>query len=99
MRARRAAKAGRAAEVDLAQMLRERLPKTVDKTSQAIKSGKLAGADLASSHCLRSNAHSDLGKFAPGAQQRQRSPPALATLAGSLATRGDAQVDRAQVGR
>jgi lipoprotein NlpI len=49
---------------DLAQMLRERLQETVDKTSQAIKSGKLAGIDLANCHCLRSNAYSDLGKFA-----------------------------------
>ena len=49
---------------DLGQMLRERLQETVDKTSQAIKSGKLAGNDLANSHCLRSNAYSDLGKTA-----------------------------------
>jgi lipoprotein NlpI len=36
----------------------------VEKTSQAIKSGKLDSADLANSRCLRSNAYSDLGKFA-----------------------------------
>jgi lipoprotein NlpI/transglutaminase-like putative cysteine protease len=59
----KSAKAGRGGKMDLSQMLRERLAETVDKTSQAIKSGKLAGADLANSHCLRSNAYSDLGKF------------------------------------
>jgi lipoprotein NlpI len=53
----------RAAKKDLAQMLRERLEETVDKTSQAIKSGKLAGNDLASGYCLRSSALSDLGRF------------------------------------
>jgi lipoprotein NlpI len=35
----------------------------VDKTSQAIKSGKLDGNDLASGYCLRSSALSDLGRF------------------------------------
>ncbi|HSR80843.1 MAG TPA: DUF3857 domain-containing protein [Hyphomicrobiaceae bacterium] len=60
----KSAKAGRGGKMDLGQMLRERLQETVDKTSQAIKSGKLVGADLANSRCLRSNAYSDLGKFA-----------------------------------
>ena len=53
----------RAGKKDLAQMLRERLEETVDKTSQAIKSGKLAGNDLANGYCLRSSALSDLGRF------------------------------------
>ena len=46
---------------DFAQTLRDQVQETVDKTSQAIKSGKLAGADLANSYCLRSGAYASLG--------------------------------------
>ena len=46
---------------DFAQTLRDQVQETVDKTSQAIKSGKLAGADLAGSYCLRSGAYASLG--------------------------------------
>jgi lipoprotein NlpI len=46
---------------DFAQTLRDQLQETIDKTSQAIRSGKLTGADLAGAYCLRSNARSDLG--------------------------------------
>jgi lipoprotein NlpI len=60
-RAIKAVASAKAAKKDFAQTVRDRVQETVDKTSEAIKSGKLAGADLASSHCLRSAAHSDLG--------------------------------------
>jgi lipoprotein NlpI/transglutaminase-like putative cysteine protease len=46
---------------DFTQALRERLQETVAKTTEAIKSGKLTGSDLAASYCLRSNAYADLG--------------------------------------
>jgi lipoprotein NlpI len=59
-----AALSARAAKKDFAQTLRDRLQETVDKTTQAIKSGKLAGSDLAGSHCLRGEAYSSLGKAA-----------------------------------
>jgi len=76
-------KAGRGGKMDLGQMLRERLQETVDKTSQAIKSGKLVGVDLANSHCLRSNAYTDLGKFAEAradADEAVRLVPNSATI-------------------
>ena len=50
-----------AAKKDLAQGVREQLQETLDKTTLAIKSGRLTGADLAGAYCLRSTAHSDLG--------------------------------------
>jgi lipoprotein NlpI len=46
---------------DPAQTLRDQLQDTIDKTTQAIRSGKLTGSDLAGAYCLRSNARSDLG--------------------------------------
>jgi lipoprotein NlpI len=36
---------------------------TVAKTTQAIKSGRLGGSDLAGAYCLRSGAHADLGSI------------------------------------
>jgi lipoprotein NlpI/transglutaminase-like putative cysteine protease len=56
-----AIKSGPAAKKDLPTILRDRLHDTVAKTTQSIKSGKLAGADLAGAYCLRSAAHADLG--------------------------------------
>jgi lipoprotein NlpI len=59
-------KSGRSAATskkDFTQTLRERLQETVDKTTEAIKSGKLTGSDLAASYCLRSNAYGDLGRL------------------------------------
>jgi lipoprotein NlpI len=58
----KAVASAKAAKKDFARTVRDRLQETIDKTSQAIKSGKLAGADLASSYCLRSGAQSDLGQ-------------------------------------
>jgi lipoprotein NlpI len=55
--------AARTAKKDLGQMLRDRQQETVDNTTKAIKSGKLAGSDLVSAFCLRGTAYSDLGKF------------------------------------
>jgi lipoprotein NlpI len=57
----RSVKSVPAAKKDPAKMVRDQLQETIDKTTQAIKSGKLAGADLAGSYCLRSGARSDLG--------------------------------------
>jgi lipoprotein NlpI len=53
---------GAVAKKDFAQTLRDRLEETVQKTTQAINSGKLTGNDLVGSHCLRGSARSDLGK-------------------------------------
>ena len=50
-----------AVKKDPAQTLRDQLQDTVDKTTQAIRSGKLTGTDLAGAYCMRSNARSDLG--------------------------------------
>src|SRR5262249_7176611 len=52
-----------AANKDFAQTLKDRLGETIDKTSAAIKSGKLSGPDLARSSFLRSGALSNLGQF------------------------------------
>ena len=57
----RSVKYGPAAKKDPTKMVRDQLQETIDKTTQAIKSGRLAGADLAGSYCLRSSARSDLG--------------------------------------
>jgi lipoprotein NlpI len=50
-----------AAKKDIAQTLRDQSRETIDKTTQAVSSGKLTGTDLAAAYCLRSNARSDLG--------------------------------------
>ena len=55
--------AGAAPKKNFTQVLRDRHQETVNKTTEAIKSGKLAGADLASSYCMRSRAYSDLDSF------------------------------------
>jgi lipoprotein NlpI len=51
------------AKNDFAQVLRDRLQETISKTTEAIKSGKLAGNDLVNSYCLRSDAHTNLGSL------------------------------------
>jgi lipoprotein NlpI/transglutaminase-like putative cysteine protease len=48
---------------DFSALLRERVQGTVTQTTQAIKSGKLSGADLSNAYCLRSSAHADLGSL------------------------------------
>jgi len=45
-----------------AQVLRDRLQEVVNRTSETIKSGKLAGRDLAVAYCARSDALSNLGQ-------------------------------------
>jgi lipoprotein NlpI/transglutaminase-like putative cysteine protease len=57
----RSVKFAPAAKKDPAKIVRDQLQETIDKATQAIKSGRLAGADLAGSYCLRSSARSDLG--------------------------------------
>ena len=83
-RAIKAVASAKAAKKDFAQTVRERVQETVDKTSQAIKSGKLAGADLASSYCLRGAAHADLGlsdkAIADANEAMKLTPNAPATL-------------------
>jgi lipoprotein NlpI len=56
-----AIKTAKTAKKDFATILKERVQDTVTKTTQAIKSGKLAGSDLAGAYCLRAGAHADLG--------------------------------------
>jgi len=50
-----------ATKKDFSQTLRDQLNETIDRTSQAIRSGKLASGDLAGAYCMRSNARSHLG--------------------------------------
>jgi lipoprotein NlpI len=57
----RAVKSAAAVKKDVAQTVRDQLQETIDKTTLAIRSGKLTGADLAGAYCLRSNARTDLG--------------------------------------
>jgi hypothetical protein len=52
-----------AANKDFAKVLRDRLEETISKTTDAIKSGKLSGDDLANSYCMRSDAHTNLGSL------------------------------------
>ena len=54
-------KSAAAAKKDVAQTVRDQLNETIDKTTQAIRSGKLSGADLAGAYCLRGSARSDVG--------------------------------------
>ena len=56
-------KTAKAAKKDFAVLLRERVEDTVAKTTQAIKSGKLGGSDLAGAYCLRAGANADLGSI------------------------------------
>jgi lipoprotein NlpI len=58
-----ALKSAAAAKRDFAAVLKERLRDTVAKTTQAIKSGRLGAADLASAYCMRSSAHADVGSI------------------------------------
>jgi lipoprotein NlpI len=54
-------KSAAAAKKDVSQTLRDQLNETIDRTTQAIRSGKLSSGDLAGAYCLRSNARSHLG--------------------------------------
>jgi lipoprotein NlpI len=57
----RSVKSAAAAKKDVAQTVRDQLQETIDKTTLAIRFGKLTGTDLAGAYCLRSNARTDLG--------------------------------------
>lgn len=54
-------KSATAAKKDAAQTVRDQLNETIDKTTLAIRSGRLSSADLAGAYCLRSSARSHLG--------------------------------------
>ena len=57
----KSAKSAAAGKKDAAQTVRDQLNETIDKTTLAIRSGRLSGADLAGAYCLRSSARSHLG--------------------------------------
>jgi lipoprotein NlpI len=80
-----AIKSAKAAKKDFATLLRERMQDTVAKTTQAIKSKKLAGSDLAGAHCLRAGAQADLGEIkealADAGEALKLTPQAPETLA------------------
>jgi lipoprotein NlpI/transglutaminase-like putative cysteine protease len=59
--ARRPKGTARVAKRDLGQALRKQLQDRIEKSTLAIKSGKLGETDLAGSYCLRSSAHGELG--------------------------------------
>jgi lipoprotein NlpI len=61
--ARRPKGAARVAKRDLGQALRKQLQDRIEKSTQAIKSGKLGERDLAGSYCLRGSAHGELGNL------------------------------------
>jgi lipoprotein NlpI len=46
---------------DIGHTVRDQLHETIEKTSLAIRSGRLAGADRAAAYCLRASARSHLG--------------------------------------
>jgi lipoprotein NlpI len=46
-----------------AESIRQRLLESIDKATETINSGKLAGKDLAAAHCLLSDSYSDLGQL------------------------------------
>ena len=48
---------------EFAQRLRKLKQELIDKTTETIKSGKLAPSDMADAYCIRSNALSDLQRF------------------------------------
>ena len=50
-----------AAKKDVGQTVRDQSTETIDKTTLAIRSGKLSSADLAGAYCLRSSARAHLG--------------------------------------
>ena len=54
-------KSAAAGKKDAAQTVRDQLNETIDKTTLAIRSGRLSSADLAGAYCLRSSARSHLG--------------------------------------
>jgi len=54
-------KSAAATKKDVAQSLRDQVNETIDKTTLAIRSGRLSSADLAGAYCLRSSARSHLG--------------------------------------
>jgi lipoprotein NlpI/transglutaminase-like putative cysteine protease len=55
------AKTAKSKKKDLGQTLKKRHEETIEKIGLAIKSGRLADADLVRARCLRSTAHADLG--------------------------------------
>jgi lipoprotein NlpI/transglutaminase-like putative cysteine protease len=73
---------------DFGDTLRERLQETVTQTTQAIQSGKLAGGDLANSHCLRADAYVELGIDNKALSDANEVVSLMPNLAASLTCRG-----------
>jgi lipoprotein NlpI/transglutaminase-like putative cysteine protease len=73
---------------DFADTLRERLQETVKQTTQAIQSGKLAGGDLANSHCLRADAYVELGMDNKALSDANEVVSLMPNLSASLTCRG-----------
>ena len=57
-----------AGKAEFPQRLRKLKQELIDKTTETIKSGKLAPSDMADAYCIRSNALSDLQRFDEAAQ-------------------------------
>ena len=73
-----------AGKAEFPQRLRKLKQELIDKTTETIKSGKLAPSDMADAYCIRSNALSDLQRFEEAAQDAnealRKAPNASSTL-------------------
>ena len=73
-----------AGKAEFPQRLRKLKQELIDKTTETIKSGKLAQSDMADAYCIRSNALSDLQRFDEATQDANEAmrlaPNATSTL-------------------
>jgi lipoprotein NlpI len=81
------------AKKDIGQTVRDQLNETVDKTSLAIRSGKLVGADLAGAYCLRASARSHLGMPTDALADANEAMKLMPNSSEALRCRADALFD------
>ncbi|HET6926511.1 MAG TPA: DUF3857 domain-containing protein [Hyphomicrobiaceae bacterium] len=86
----RLVKTAAAAKKDVAQTVRDQLNETIDKTTQAIRSGRLSNPDLAAAFCLRSNARSHLGMSKDALADADETVKLIPNAADSLRCRAQA---------
>jgi lipoprotein NlpI len=87
------------AKKDIGQIVRDQLNETIDKTSLAIRSGRLAGADLAGAYCLRASARSHLGMPQDALADANEAVKLLPNSSESLRCRADALFDAGEFER
>jgi lipoprotein NlpI len=81
------------AKKDIGQTVRDQLNETIDKTSLAIRSGKLVGADLAGAYCLRASARSHLGMPTDALADANEAMKLMPNSSEALRCRADALFD------